>query len=44
MPRSADEAGNGPTIVLSDDEGLHGDRALAFQDTLIRHVRRVLAG
>lgn len=31
-----------PRITLTDDEGLHGDRSLLFQDTLTGHLRRVI--
>ena len=34
----------GDVITLPGDEGLHGDGALALQDTLARHLRRVLEG
>ena len=33
-----------PFFTLTDDEGLHGDRSLLFQDTLTRQLRQVIEG
>ncbi len=33
-----------PRIALTDDEGLHGDQSLVFQDTLTRRLCRVIEG
>lgn len=33
-----------PRITLTDDEGLHGDRSLLFQDTLTGQLRQVIEG
>jgi hypothetical protein len=37
-----DPAGQTPSIVLPDDEGLHGDHSLLFQDALTRRLCRVI--
>jgi hypothetical protein len=41
---SGDAASDSATIVFSQDEGLHGDGALEFQESLTRHLRARIEG